>query len=69
MLIAKKYGKDYCDGDRRYGYGGYRFLPGRWNPGAAGLIKEYRWTEESQVLVIGCGKCFLVHELKRVLPG
>ena len=69
MLIAKKYGKDYWDGDRRYGYGGYRFLPGRWKPVAEGLIKEYSLTEESQVLDIGCGKAFLLHELKLLLPG
>ena len=69
MLIAKKYGEDYWDGDRRYGYGGYRFLPGRWKPVAEGLIKEYNLTEESQLLDIGCGKAFLLHELKLLLPG
>ena len=69
MLIAKKYGEDYWDGDRRYGYGGYRFLPGRWRPVAEGLIKEYSLTEESRVLDIGCGKAFLLHELKLLLPG
>ena len=69
MQIAKKYAEDYWDGDRRYGYGGYRFLPGRWNPVAEGLIKEYSLTEESQVLDIGCGKAFLLHELKLLLPG
>ena len=30
MIVAKKYGKDYWDGNRRYGYGGYKFIPGRW---------------------------------------
>ena len=69
MLIAKKYGEDYWDGDRRYGYGGYRFIPGRWKPVAEGLIKEYNLSEESRVLDIGCGKAFLLHELKLLLPG
>ena len=32
MLVAKKYEADYWDGDRRYGYGGYNYLPGRWKP-------------------------------------
>ena len=69
MMIAKKYGEEYWDGDRRYGYGGYRFLPGRWKPVAEELIKEYSLTEESRVLDIGCGKAFLLHELKLLLPS
>ena len=27
MKIAKQYDKDYWDGDRRYGYGGYNYMP------------------------------------------
>ena len=36
MLKAKEYEGDYWDGDRRYGYGGYRFIDGRWAPVAQG---------------------------------
>ena len=32
MQIAKQYEEDYWDGDRRYGYGGYSYMPGRWKP-------------------------------------
>ncbi len=31
MHKAKEYEYDYWDGDRRYGYGGYRY-DGRWKP-------------------------------------
>ena len=41
MKIAKEYEKDYWDGDRRYGYGGYRYIAGRWKPVAETLIKDY----------------------------
>ena len=68
MQVAKQYEQDYWDGERRYGYGGYNYLPGRWKPVAEGLIREYRLTEESNVLDIGCGKAFLLHELKLLLP-
>src|SRR3954465_5612285 len=47
MLMAKKYGPDYWDGDRRYGSGGYKFLPGRWKPVAEALIKTYGLTAGS----------------------
>ena len=69
MRIAKQYEQDYWDGERRYGYGGYQYIPGRWKPVAEGLIREYQLTEESNVLDIGCGKAFLLHELKLLLPG
>ena len=32
MVKAKEYEFDYWDGDRRYGYGGYKFIEGRWAP-------------------------------------
>ena len=38
MKIAKKYEKEYWDGDRRYGYGGYKYIPGRWKSVAEMLI-------------------------------
>lgn len=68
MVVAKKYGEDYWDGDRRYGYGGYRYLPGRWKPVAESLIKSYNLGPGSKVLDAGCGKGFLLYELKKLLP-
>jgi len=69
MMIAKQYEKDYWDGDRRYGYGGYKYLSGRWKPVAEELIKRYNLTNESSVLDVGCGKGFLLYEMKLLLPG
>lgn len=68
MLKAKEYEKDYWDGDRRYGYGGYKYLPGRWKPVAESLIKEYQLDNDSSILDVGCGKAFLLHEIKLILP-
>ena len=41
MMKAKEYEYDYWDGDRRYGYGGYKFIDGRWSPVAKALIDIY----------------------------
>ncbi|MBM3703414.1 MAG: methyltransferase type 11, partial [Actinobacteria bacterium] len=30
--IARKFGKDFFDGDRKYGYGGYDYNPRFWQP-------------------------------------
>ena len=69
MEIAKQYGKDYWDGNRRYGYGGYKYMPGRWRPVAEKLIKIYNLNSESKVLDIGCGKGYLLYEMKLLIPN
>ena len=69
MLKAKEYEFDYWDGDRRYGYGGYKYMAGRWKPVAELLIKNYNLTNDSSVLDVGCGKAFLLYEMKLLLPG
>lgn len=69
MLVAKKYGFDYWDGDRRYGYGGYKYIPGRWKPVAQNLIEIYGLAAGSKVLDIGCGKGFLLYEMQLLEPG
>jgi SAM-dependent methyltransferase len=69
MLKAKEYEADYWDGDRRFGYGGYKYLPGRWAPVAKALIDIYSLKDGSRVLDVGCGKAFLLYEMKQILPG
>lgn len=68
MGKAKEYEFDYWDGDRRYGYGGYKY-DGRWKEIAKDFISEYGLTRDSKVLDVGCGKAFLLYELKQLLPG
>ncbi len=69
MKKAKEYEADYWDGDRRFGYGGYKYLAGRWKPVAQALIENYNLSNESSVLDIGCGKGYLLHEMKLLLPN
>jgi len=68
MKIAKKYGYDYWDGYRSYGYGGYKYIPGRWTPVAKKIIKTYKLDNNSKILDVGCGKGFLLYEIKKILP-
>ena len=67
--LAKQWGYDYWDGDRRYGYGGYKYMAGRWKPVAEELIKTYKLNNHSSVLDVGCGKAYLLYEMKLLLPG
>ena len=69
MMIAKQYGADYWDGDRKYGYGGYKYMPGRWATVAQKLIELYGLKAGSKVLDVGCGKGFLLYEMQLIEPG
>ncbi len=67
MTKSKEYGFDYWDGDRKFGYGGYKY-DGRWKEIAQDFINQYQLTNESNVLDVGCGKAFLIYEIKQLLP-
>ncbi len=67
-LVAKQWGFDYWDGERRYGFGGYTY-DGRWRVVADDLARHYGLKAGDRVLDIGCGKAFLLYELTQSVPG
>jgi 2-polyprenyl-3-methyl-5-hydroxy-6-metoxy-1,4-benzoquinol methylase len=69
MKVAREFGYDFFDGERIYGYGGYKYIKGRWQELARSLIEEYRLGTGSTILDVGCGKGFLLDELQRQAPG
>lgn len=68
MKVSRQYGKDYWDGDRRFGYGGYKY-DGRWSAVAKELIRIYNLPADSKILDVGCGKGFLLYEFNKLLPS
>lgn len=66
--VARRFGREYFDGDRTQGYGGYRY-DGRWAPVARRLRDFYGLTAAHRVLDVGCAKGFLLHDLRQVVPG
>lgn len=68
MIEAKKYGKNYWDGNRKFGYGGYKYIPGRWDKIAKKIIKKFKLNDNSKILDVGCGKGYLLFEIKKLLP-
>jgi len=69
MKEAKKYGRNYWDGHRKFGYGGYKYIPGRWSTVAKKLIKIYKLKAGSKILDVGCGKGFLLIEMLKIEPN
>jgi len=67
MKIAKRYDRDYWDGDRRTGFGGFKY-DGRWVAVAKQLIDQYKLPANARILDVGCGKGFLLYEFTKLLP-
>lgn len=67
MTISKRYGYEYWDGDRKYGYGGYKYIRGYHKKFAEKLVKDYSLNNKSNILDVGCGKGFLLYEIKKIL--
>jgi ubiquinone/menaquinone biosynthesis C-methylase UbiE len=68
IAIARQYGREFFDGPRELGYGGYRY-DGRWIPIAEDIIREFGLKPGDRVLDVGCAKGFLVKDLMTVCPG
>ena len=68
VALAKQFGFEYWDGDRKYGYGGYRY-DGRWRSVARDIIAHFGLRSGQRVLDVGCGKGFLVKDLMLECPG
>jgi SAM-dependent methyltransferase len=66
--VAKQWGFDYWDGDRKFGYGGFRY-DGRYRPVADAIARHYGLKSGDSVLDVGCGKAFLLYELTQAVPG
>jgi len=66
--IARRFGREYFDGDRTQGYGGYRY-DGRWVPVAKRMKEFYGLRAGHRILDVGCAKGFLLHDLREVIPG
>jgi ubiquinone/menaquinone biosynthesis C-methylase UbiE len=67
MRRARKFDFDFWDGDRRYGYGGYRY-DGRYAVVAKALAEHFALPPDARILDVGCGKGFLLYEFTRILP-
>ena len=67
-LIAKQFGREYFDGTRNQGYGGYRY-DGRWKPIVKRFQEHYGLTSQSAILDVGSGKGFMLHDFLEAIPG
>ena len=67
--IAQRFDKEYFDGPRRLGMGGYSYDSKFFTPVVEDIIKYYGLTDESSILDVGCAKGFMLHDFKVALPS
>jgi len=64
-----KFGKDYFDGKRSHGYGGYYYNKKYFRKVTKEIIKHYKLSNKSKILDIGCAKGFMMYEFRHFLPN
>jgi SAM-dependent methyltransferase len=67
--VARQFGRDFFDGARRHGYGGFNYLPRFWQPVIPTFRNYWQLSAGSSVLDVGCGKGFMLHDLAELIPG
>ena len=67
--VARRFGKEFFDGDRLFGYGGYRYHPRFWGETVKLFRDHYRLAGDASILDVGCGKGFMLHDFRKILPG
>ena len=67
IRIAREFGREFFDGERRHGYGGYSASPERWRGVVADIIDRYY--PFTSVLDVGCAKGGMLQALKESIEG
>ena len=62
-IVATYRDKNFFDGDRNFGYGGFKY-DGRWKKVADKLCDKYKLHDNSSFLQLGCEKGFLLKDLR-----
>jgi len=68
VALARRFGREYFDGSRDTGYGGYVY-DGRWIPVADDIVHHFALEPGARILDVGCAKGFLIKDLRARQPG
>lgn len=66
--IAREFGREFFDGERRHGYGGFSYNPKYWSQVVKDFIEFYGLESNASILDIGCGKGFMLYDFLSVNP-
>ena len=66
--LARQFGKEFFDGDRKHGYGGFTYHPKYWTDVVKDFVSYYNLQPGAKILDIGCAKGFMLFDFKRQFP-
>ncbi|NGX53930.1 MAG: 23S rRNA (guanine(745)-N(1))-methyltransferase [Chlamydiae bacterium] len=67
--IARRFGKEFFDGERSTGYGGFSYQSRFWQPVVPTFQKYCNLSAQSKILDVGCAKGFMLHDFMKLIPG
>jgi SAM-dependent methyltransferase len=67
--IARRFGKEFFDGSRETGYGGFSYHPRFWQPVVPTFQSHFGLKAGDSVLDVGCAKGFMMHDMAELIPG
>ena len=67
--IAREFGKEFFDGDRKNGYGGFNYNSKYWEPVIPTFQKHFNLSSKDSILDVGCAKGFMLHDFSKLIPG
>jgi ubiquinone/menaquinone biosynthesis C-methylase UbiE len=67
--VAREFGKDFFDGNRKNGYGGFGYHSRFWQPVIPTFQKHFGLNANSSILDVGCAKGFMLYDFQQLVPG
>ena len=67
--IARRFGREFFDGSRQTGYGGFAYHPRFWQPVVPAFRAHFGLKAGDSVLDVGCAKGFMMHDMAELIPG
>lgn len=68
VKTAREFGKEFFDGERKFGYGGFFYNPKYWEIVVKDFVDYYKLSTNAKILDIGCAKGFMLYDFKRLFP-
>ena len=66
--IARRFEREYFDGSRLQGYGGYHYHERFWQETVKHFRDYYQLQDYARILDVGCAKVFMLHDVKQLMP-
>lgn len=69
ILTARSFGKEFFDGTRDTGYGGFTYNPKFWSEVVKTFQNYWNLNKDSKLLDVGCAKGFMLYDFHKLIPG